>query len=138
MTHEQKLNKILNGLLSRLSKRLSDKTDDKRLTFEFLCNVLFPYEDIQKWEMEHLKNRLIYDGYITFIDVSGIQLPDITQKGIKFMQKGGYEESAKMHNIEKEIKKETLKEIQRGKISIIISIISLIIAIVSCLRSFLK
>ena len=89
MTHDRKLNQILHALLSRQPKRFADKSDDKRLTFEFLCNALFEGENMLKWEMEFLKSRLLSDNYIRFIEFEDMQLPDLTQESIKFIQKCG-------------------------------------------------
>jgi hypothetical protein len=138
MTHEQKLNMILSGLLSRQPKRLEDKTDDKRLTFDFLCNILFENEEMLGWEIEFLQNRLLSDNYIKFIEIDNVQLPDITQEGIKFIQHGGYEEQYRTLQIDKEIKKETLKELHRNKLALVLSVISIMIAFVSLLATFLK
>ncbi len=138
MTYDQKLNIILTGLLSRQPKRLTDKFDDKRLTFEFLCNALFKNEGVSKWEMEFLKNRLLSDNYIEFIEVGDVQMPDLTQEGIKFIQQGGYEEQNQISKIEKEIKIETLKKLRRGKIAFVLSVISIAIAFLSLIISFIK
>jgi hypothetical protein len=107
MTHYQKLDRILNGLLSRKLKRLAENTDDKRLTFDFLCNVLLKDEDVDTGEKEFIKDRLMFDGYITFITVDEIELPDITQAGIKFLQQGGYVKRQDLLNLDNEIKQES-------------------------------
>ena len=113
MTHDRKLNSILHVLLSRQPKRFADKTDDKRLTFEFICDALFKGEDVLGWEVEFLKSRLLSDNYIRFVEFDGVQLPDLTQDGIKFIQKGGYVEQSQTLKTDKEIKNETLKELRR-------------------------
>ena len=138
MTHDQKLNMILHVLLSRQPKRFSDKVDDKRLTFEFLCNALFKNEGVLEWEMDFLKSRLFSDNYIRFIEVDNVQLPDLTQEGIKFIQQGGYEEQNQTLKIDKEIKIETLKELRRGKIALVLSVISITIAFLSLIIAFIK
>lgn len=104
MTHDQKLNRILHALLSRQPKRLADKTDDKRLTFEFLCDALFQGEDVVGWEIEFLKDRLLTDSYIEFIEFDDAKLPDLTQEGVKFIQQGGYVEQNQILKLEKEMK----------------------------------
>jgi len=138
MTHDQKLNQILHALLSRQPKRFADKTDDKRLTFEFICNALFKGEDVLEWEVEFLKSRLLSDNYIKIIEVEDAQLPDLTQEGIQFIQHGGYVEQNRVLKTDKKIKDETLKELHRGKMTLILSVISIIIAFFSFLVAFLK
>jgi hypothetical protein len=138
MTHDQKLNHILNGLLSRKLKRLAENTDDRRLTFDFLCDILLKNENVDVGEKKFIKNRLIFDEYMTFINIDEVEIPDITQAGIKFMQQGGYVRQKELLNIDYEIKQETLKGLRRGKIAFIFSIISLTIAFLSLLVAFLK
>jgi hypothetical protein len=138
MTHYQKLDCILNGLLSRTLKRLAENTDDKRLTFDFLCNVLLKDENVETGEKEFIKNRLLFDEYITFITIDEIELPDITQAGIQFLQQGGYVKQKEFLTLDHDIKQESLKELKRSKPALILSIISLTIAFLSFLVSLLK
>lgn len=90
MTQREKLDKILNGLMSRLPKRYETGTDNKILTFDFLCSVLFKDEMMEPWEVANLKDVLIQDGYIEMIDVEGTSIPNITHTGKKLILDGGY------------------------------------------------
>jgi hypothetical protein len=99
---------------------LEYKTDDNRLTFDFLCGALLKDENVDKGEKEFIKNRLMFDEYIEFINIDGVELPDITPKGTEFIQKGGYVKQSELVNLDNEIKEETLKDLRRGKIALIL------------------
>lgn len=134
MTHNKKLDTILNGLLSRVPTRVATSNDDKRLTFVFLCDVLFAKEDHQAWETQYLENRLIGDGYMIYRQFAEILLPEITQEGIKFITKGGYSHEKEMQIINEKLIIQSLQNAKRGWIPILISIIALVISIFSCFK----
>lgn len=131
MTHDQKLNYILNVLLSRLPKRLENGVDDKRLTFEFLCNALFKDENMPNWEVMFLRNTLQNDGYMEFLSYDGVELPIITHNGIKFIQNGGYEKEKENKKAQEELINTTIKNNKRSLWALVISVISLGITIFS-------
>ncbi len=134
MTHDAKLDAILNGLLSRVPVRIkNDKKDDTRLTMDFICNALFQKEGHENWETEFLERRLLSDGFIQFIEVDGVTLPEITELGIKYIQNGGYKRERSNRSIDEELKKENLKNAKRSWVALTISIISLAIAVANIL-----
>lgn len=130
MTHNQKLDKILMGLLSRMPNRLINGSDDKRLTFDFLCNALFE-EEHEVWETKFLEKRLIEDGYVSFVKYDSLKLPDITSRGISFIQNGGYQKEQKNKYVEEELKVQSLKNAKLSWISLVIAALALICTILS-------
>lgn len=115
MTQREKLDKILNGLMSRLPKRYETGTDNKILTFDFLCSVLFKDEMMEPWEVANLKDVLMQDGYIEMIDVEGASIPNITHTGKKFILDGGYKKEKERSNKQDELVDTSIKS---NKISI--------------------
>ena len=89
MTHRQKLDILLNGLLSRVPMRYTAGTDNNILTFDYLCSILLKEEDVPSWEVKYLERTLIEDGFIEMVDAEGIMIPNITHKGIRYIQDGG-------------------------------------------------
>jgi hypothetical protein len=92
-----------------------NNSDDQRLTFNFLCYHLLKDEEVEDWEKEFLKKQLISDGFISFELFDGIELPNITQKGINFMQKGGYRGNEKKEKLFEEVQTSTIKSNNRSK-----------------------
>lgn len=134
MTHDAKLDAILNGLLSRVPVRIkNDKKDDIRLTMDFICNALFQKEGHENWETEFLERRLLSDGFIQFVEVDATMLPEITDLGIRYIQNGGYKREHSDRSIDEELKKENLKNAKRSWVALTISIISLVIAVANIL-----
>jgi hypothetical protein len=80
---------------------------------------------------------LVSDEYI-FVNPILYELPKITPKGIKFIQIGGYKSEDENRDLEKKIKVETLKSLQRSKLSLILAVISIIISIVIGLSSYIS
>ena len=137
MTYDAKLDAILNGLLSRVPIRINnDKKDDTRLTMDFICNTLFQKEGHENWETEFLERRLLSDGFIQFIEVDSVTLPEITDLGIRYIQNGGYKRERSNRSIDEELKKENLKNAKRSWIALTISIISLAIAMAKILIDY--
>ncbi|MDD2244841.1 MAG: hypothetical protein VB122_03310 [Erysipelotrichales bacterium] len=130
MTHFEKLDKLLNGLMSRIRIRLERNIDDKRLTFDFLCDALFKNEGVEDWEKKFLQNRLISDGYIAFEKFYDEPLPIITQKGIEFVQKGGYKKIKEKETLYEEVQISTIKSNNRSKWALIVSIVSVILTLI--------
>ncbi len=139
MTHNEKLDAILNGLLSRVPVRIkNDRKDDTRLTMDFICKALFQKEGHEDWETEFLQRRMLSDGFIQFIEVENVKLPEITNLGIKYIQNGGYRREYSIRSIDEELKKENLKNAKRSWVALLISIISLVIAITKFLIDYFK
>lgn len=139
MTHNEKLDAILNGLLSRVPVRIkNDRKDDTRLTMDFICKALFQKEGHEDWETEFLERRMLSDGFIQFIEVENVKLPEITDLGIKYIQNGGYRREYSIRSIDEELKKENLKNAKRSWVALLISIISLVIAITKFLVDYFK
>lgn len=131
MTQRKKLDKILNGLMSRLPKRYETGTDNKILTFDFLCSVLFKDEMMEPWEVANLKDVLIQDGYIEMIDVEGTSIPNITHTGKKFILDGGYKKEQERKIKQDELVKTSIESNKRSKLAVWIASISLVVAILA-------
>lgn len=131
MTQREKLDKILNGLMSRLPKRYETGTDNKILTFDFLCSVLFKDEMMEPWEVANLKDVLIQDGYIEMIDVEGTSIPNITHTGKKFILDGGYKKEQERKIKQDELVKTSIESNKRSKLAVWIASISLVVAILA-------
>lgn len=87
MTHDEKLDKILYGLLSRISTKIRNNgEDDQRLTMDFICKALFKAGEHEDWENEFLQRRLLSDGLIEFKRKEDLDLPEIIDLGIKYIQ----------------------------------------------------
>lgn len=87
MTHDEKLDKILYGLLSRISTKIRNNgEDDQRLTMDFICKALFKEGEHEDWENEFLPRRLLSDGLIEFKRKEDLDLPEIIDLGIKYIQ----------------------------------------------------
>ena len=86
-THDEKLDKILYGLLSRISTKIRNNgEDDQRLTMDFICKALFKEGEHEDWENEFLQRRLLSDGLIEFKRKEDLDLPEIIDLGIKYIQ----------------------------------------------------
>lgn len=131
MTHYQKLDVLLNGLLSRVPHRNTYGSDNSALTFEFLCSALLKNENVTNWEMKFLQDRLVDDGYVEIIEENNVLVPIITQKGVKFMQDGGYKKEQERRNMQDELVRTSIESNKRSKIAVWIASISLVVAILA-------
>ena len=131
MTHNEKLDVILNGLLSRVPMRYTAGTDNNILTFDYLCSILLKEEDAPSWEVKYLQRTLIEDGYIEMLDAEGVMIPNITLKGIRYIQDGGYSKEDIRKKEQEELVKSTIKSNNRSMLALIVSIIATIIALAS-------
>ena len=139
MTHYQKLDMLLNGLLSRVPYRNTYTITkyESNLTMEFLCTTMFANEKLTDWETKFIQDRLIGDEYVELITVDNVLVPNITQKGIKFIQNGGYEKEQERQKMHDEMVLTTIENNNRSKIAIIISIISLSLSAFALFIDFL-
>lgn len=131
MTYEQKLDTLLRGLLSRVPQRFINGSDNKILSFDYLCSILLKDEDMPSWEVEFLNRALIEDGYIEMVDDDGVLIPNITHKGIKFIQDGGYSKADLRQKQQDELVRSTIKSNNRSMLALIVSIVATIIALAS-------
>lgn len=131
MTYEQKLDTLLRGLLSRVPQRFINGSDNKILSFDYLCSILLKDEDMPSWEVEFLNRTLIEDGYIEMVDADGVLIPNITHKGIKFIQDGGYSKADLRQKQQDELVRSTIKSNNRSMLALIVSIVATIIALAS-------
>lgn len=131
MTHNQKLDMLLYGLLSRVPQKNTSGSDSCVLTFDFLCSVLFKDESITPWEVKFLQDRLIGDEYVEMISVNNVQIPNITQKGIKFIQDGGYQRERERFDMQDENVRTTIENNKRSKGALVVSIISLGLSLIA-------
>jgi len=138
MTQREKLDTILNGLMSRLPKRYETGTDNKILTFEFICSILFKDENMEPWEVANLKDVLIQDGYIEMIDVEGTSIPNITHTGKKFILDGGYTKEQERKNKKDELVKTSIESNIRSKWALLASIASFVVAFAALIIGLLN
>lgn len=131
MTHRQKLDILLNGLLSRVPMRYTAGTDNNILTFDYLCSILLKEEDVPSWEVKYLQRTLIEDSFIEMVDAEGIMIPNITHKGIRYIQDGGYCKEDIRKREHDELVKSTIQSNNRSMLALIVSIIATIIALAS-------
>jgi len=137
MTHYEKLDMLLNALLSRVTYRNTHGSDYNVLTFEFLCSKLFKDEDVNAWEVKYLQDRLIGDEYVEMIKKDNVLIPNITQKGIKFMQDGGYVKEQERVKMQDEQVRTTIENNNRGKLALVLSFISMLIALAALVLSII-
>lgn len=131
MTHNEKLDVILNGLLSCVPMRYTAGKDNNILTFDYLCSILLKEEDVPLWEVKFLQRTLIEDGFIEMVDAEGVMIPNITHKGIRYIQDGGYSKEDRRKKEQEELVKSTIKSNNRSMLALIVSIIATIIAFAS-------
>lgn len=135
MTHYEKLDMLLNGLLSRVIHRNTHGGDYSILTFEFLCSNLFEDEDITAWEVRFLQDRLVGDGYVEMLEEDNVLIPNITQKGIKFIQNGGYGKEMERIKMQDEMTRTTIESNNRSKRALTLSYISMFISFAALVLS---
>ena len=138
MTHYEKLDMLLNALLSRVIHRNTNGSDYSILTFEFLCSNLFKDEDVNAWEVKYLQDRLIGDGYVEMIEKDNVLIPNITQKGIKFIQDGGYKKEQERKNMQDELVKTSIESNKRSKWAFVVSIASFLVALAALIIGLLN
>ena len=139
MTHDEKLDKILYGLLSRIFTKIRNNGEDnKRLTMDFICKTLFKEEGHEDWETEFLQRRLLSDGLIEFKRKEDLDLPEITDLGIKYIQNGGYTGERSNKKMEEDLKIQSLKNAKKSWIAIVISAISLILSAINIWTAYIE
>lgn len=131
MTHNQKLDMLLYSLLSRVPQRNASGNDFCVLTFDFLCSALFKDEAMDPWEVKFLQDRLIGDKYVEMISVNNVQIPNITQKGIKFIQDGGYQKERERLDLQDENVRTAIESNKRSKSALVVSLISLGLSLIA-------
>lgn len=135
MTHYEKLDMLLNGLLSRVMHRNTYGSDYSILTFEFLCSNMFKDENVTPWEVQYLQDRLIEDEYVEMIEMDNVLIPNITQKGIKFIQNGGYGKEKERIKMQDEMTRTTIESNNRSKQALTLSYISMFISFAALVLS---
>lgn len=135
MTHYEKLDMLLNALLSRVNHRNTNGIDYSILTFEFLCSNLFKDENVKAWEVKYLQDRLIGDEYVEMIEEDNVLIPNITQKGIKFIQSGGYGKEKERIKMQDEMTRTTIESNNRSKRALTLSYISILISFAALVLS---
>lgn len=137
MTHFEKLDIILMGLMTRVKHRILSNSENPKLTFEYLCDILLKDECVEDWEKQFLQNRLMSDGYLSFNVCDGISLPSLTQKGIEFVQKGGYKKLHEKEKLFEEVQISTIKSNNRSKWALIVAILSLTLTMMFNILEFI-
>jgi predicted transcriptional regulator len=70
------------------------------------------------------------------ITVDNVLIPNITQKGIKFIQNGGYKKERERMEMQDEMVLTTIESNKRSKSAIIISILSLVLSAAAIIIGF--
>ena len=99
---------------------------------------MFKDENVTAWEVKYLQDRLIGDEYVEMIEVDNVLIPNITPKGIKFIQDGGYKKEQERKNMQDELVKTSIESNKRSKLAIWIASISLVVAILALVFQIIK
>lgn len=83
------------------------------------------------WEVKFLQDRLIGDKYVEMISVNNVQIPNITQKGIKFIQDGGYQKERERLDLQDENIRTAIESNKRSKSALVVSLISLGLSLIA-------
>ncbi len=83
------------------------------------------------WEVKFLQDRLIGDKYVEMISVNNVQIPNITQKGIKFIQDGGYQKERERLDLQDESVRTAIESNKRSKSALVVSLISLGLSLIA-------
>ncbi len=83
------------------------------------------------WEVKFLQDRLIGDKYVEMISVNNVQIPNITQKGIKFIQDGGYQKERERLDLQDENVRTAIESNKRSKSALVVSLISLGLSLIA-------
>lgn len=135
MTHDKKLNAILNSYLFSEKFRLEKNPKYNKFTFEFIVNV--QVKEIEEWEKEFLKERLFEDGYLKENGLGRGEPFLLTNAGKAFIQSGGYVRQRERQDIHDKLNEDNLRTNLYNRRNIIIMIIlTLIIVIISFLSFF--
>lgn len=134
MTNNELLDKILYAYLHGLKLKLDKDPKYSRLTFKLVVKAFD--KEIEEWHIDFLRKQLFDDGLLECGKYGDGEPYELTPKGIKAAQNGGwYRNSAEERQSDKEIKSETLSNFKRSKTSLIISIFAIIIPTVISLYS---
>ncbi|MCF8258605.1 MAG: hypothetical protein K9J06_13695 [Flavobacteriales bacterium] len=136
MTHDQKLDAILNAYLYGQLLKLSNDPTYHKLTFALVVSRLAP--DTESWELDFLRNRLLEDGYLKFSEFGDGEPMELTPKGIAFRQTSGYEKQRLAGELDNEIKIRTLKSLRQSTVALWISILSMIGTVATTVFSLLR
>ena len=134
MTNNEILDKILYAYLHGLKLKLDKDPKYARLTFKLVVTAFD--KEIEEWHIEFLRKQLFDDGLLEYAKYGDGEPYELTSKGIKAAQNGGwYSNSADERQSDKEIKSETLSNLKRSKSSLIISIFAIIVPTIISLYS---
>lgn len=134
MTNNELLDAILYSYLYEYKLKLENSPEYKKLTFEYIAKAQDP--DIEEWQLKFLRQTLINDGFIEPAKISGPEPYNLTPTGIKAAQTGWYKKTEKDLRTKKEITKQTLADLKRSKISLIVAILAFIIPTIISIYTF--
>jgi hypothetical protein len=134
MTNNELLDAILNSYLYGLKLKFENSPEYKKLTFEFIAKAQNP--DLEEWQLKFLRQTLINDGFIEPAKISGPEPYHMTPTGIKAAQTGWYKKTENDLRTKKEITKQTLADLKRSKISLIVAILAFIIPTIISIYTF--
>lgn len=128
MTHDEKLNAILNSYLYAETFRISNDPRYLKFTFDFVFKTQI--KDHELWEKEFLKDRLFEDWFLKENGIGRGEPYLITNSGKKFNQSGGYVKDRERLHLDDQIQKDTLKTNRFSRRNSILTIIFTIIGII--------
>lgn len=100
---------------------------------DFICKALFKEGEHEDWENEFLQRRLLSDGLIEFKRKEDLDLPEIIDLGIKYIQMRLYKRTFKQEN-----RREVENTDKKSWIAIVISVISLILTAIKIWITYIK
>jgi hypothetical protein len=133
MTNNELLDKILYSYLYGLKLKLEKDPRYKRLSFKLVAKA--QEKGIDDWHIDFLKKQLFADGFLKQSGFGDGEPYELTDAGIKAAQVGWYKENATEKQTEKEIRKQTLANLKRSKLSLTISIFAIIVPTIISLYS---
>jgi hypothetical protein len=107
MTHDEKLNSILNSYLFAETFRLKNDPKYSKLTFDFIITT--QCKEIEDWEKEFLKERLFEDGYLKENGIGRGEPFLLTNSGKVFIQSGGYVKQRERQTTKDKLNDDNLK-----------------------------
>jgi hypothetical protein len=133
MAMTQKLQTLLFVGLYHTKKGFDAYPHKEWMSFSYVCDKNLEVKE--DWEIKNLLDKLTHDGYIETKMIDDVLHYKVNQVGHDFITKGGYNREYQEHEIDWNIKVETLKKFKYDKKAYIISILSMVISLLTLLYS---
>ena len=125
MTNNQLLDKILQLYLMDRHWELTNNPIRKQLSFSKMAKSQEP--TIEEWRIKFLKDQLFADKFLEYSEYGDGEPYKLTDPGMKAAQNGWYVPQSLKGEEEKIIRTETIKDFNRSKKAVNISIIAIIV-----------